>query len=49
MSADTVCWLENFGVEILGAYKYFPGSHATQHMIRMPGASRPTERQAVIW
>ena len=46
MSADTVCWLENFGVEILGAYKYFPGSHATQHMIRMPGANRPTERQA---
>lgn len=46
MSADTVMWLENLGVEFLGAYKYFPESHATQHMIRMPGTTRPTERQA---
>ena len=48
MSADTVEWVENFGVEFLGAYKYFKDSHMTQHMIKVPGATRPAERQASI-
>ena len=46
MSADTVEWVENFGVEFLGAYKYFKDSHVTQHMIKIPGATKPAERQA---
>ncbi len=46
MSASTVEWVENFGVEILGAYKYFQDSNCTQHMIRLPGANKPAERQA---
>ena len=45
-SASTVEWVENFGVEILGAYKYFQDSHITQHMIKMPGMNKPAERQA---
>ena len=46
MSADTVEWVESFGVEFLGAYKYFKDSHVTQHMIKIPGATKPAERQA---
>lgn len=46
MSASTVEWVENFGVEFLGAYKYFQDSKCTQHMIKMPGTNKPTERQA---
>ena len=46
MSADTVEWVESFGVEFLGAYKYFKDSHLTQHMIKIPGATKPAERQA---
>ena len=46
MSADTVEWLEKMGVEFLGAYKYFQDSHCTQHMIKLPGATKPAERQA---
>ena len=45
-SASTVEWVESFGVEILGAYKYFQDSHITQHMIKLPGANKPAERQA---
>ncbi len=45
-TASTVEWVENFGVEILGAYKYFQDSHCTQHMIKLPGANKPAERQA---
>lgn len=46
MSADTVEWVENFGVEFLGAYKYFQDSRCTQHMVKIPGATKPAERQA---
>lgn len=46
MSASTIEWLESFGVEFLGAYKYFQDSHCTQHMVKMPGATKPVERQA---
>ena len=46
MSAGTVEWIEEKGIEFLGAYKYFQDSHATQHMIKLPGATKPVERQA---
>ena len=46
MSASTVEWMEEKGIEFLGAYKYFQDSHATQHMIKLPGADKPVERQA---
>ena len=46
MSASTIEWLESFGVEFLGAYKYFQDSYCTQHMVKMPGATKPAERQA---
>ena len=46
MSASTVEWIEEKGVEFLGAYKYFQDSHATQHMVKLPGSNKPVERQA---
>ena len=46
MSAGTVEWIEEKGVEFLGAYKYFQDSHATQHMVKLPGSNKPVERQA---
>ena len=34
MSADTIEWLEDFGVEFEGAFKYFPKSEATWHIVK---------------
>lgn len=48
MSADTVEWVEKMGVEFLGVYKYFKGSHCTQHMVKVPGTTKPTERGASV-
>lgn len=48
MSASTVDWVEKMGVEFLGAMKYFENSNITQHMIKMPGSNRPTERCASV-
>ena len=36
-SADTIAWLEEKGVEFAGAYKYFPKSEATWHVIAVNG------------
>ena len=37
-SADTINWLEETcGVEFAGAYKYFPKSHATWHIVAVNG------------
>lgn len=33
-SADTIQWLEDMGVEFAGAYRYFPGSEATWHIVK---------------
>ncbi len=33
-SADTIQWLEDMGVEFAGAYKYFPESEATWHIVK---------------
>jgi len=36
-SADTICWLEDMGVEFAGAYKYFPKAEATWHIVAVNG------------
>ncbi|MGI6326390.1 MAG: FAD-dependent oxidoreductase [Saccharofermentanales bacterium] len=33
-SADTIEWLEEMGVEFFGAYRYFPESEATWHIVK---------------
>lgn len=33
-SADTIEWLENMGVEFEGAFRYFPQSEATWHIVK---------------
>ncbi|HEY9595920.1 MAG TPA: FAD-dependent oxidoreductase [Spirochaetia bacterium] len=45
-SASTVEWIEGMGVEFLGAYKYFEKSYPTWHIVKAPGANRPSERAA---
>ena len=41
-SADTIEWLQDMGVEFLGAFKYFMGSEATWHIVKTPyGAPGP--------
>lgn len=34
LSADTIEWLESIGVEFEGAFKYFPKSEATWHIVK---------------
>ena len=36
-SAETIAWLESMGVEFAGAYKYFPKSEATWHIVAVNG------------
>ena len=36
-SAGTIKWLEELGVEFAGAYKYFPKSEATWHIVAVNG------------
>ena len=36
-SADTIRWLEDMGVVFAGAYKYFPKSEATWHIVAVNG------------
>jgi fumarate reductase flavoprotein subunit len=36
-SAGTIKWLEDLGVEFAGAYKYFPKSEATWHIVAVNG------------
>lgn len=36
-SKDTIEWLEDMGVEFAGAYKYFPKSEATWHIVAVNG------------
>ena len=47
-SADTVGWIEDMGVEFLGAYKYFMESKETWHIVKAPGSNKPTQRCASI-
>ena len=48
MSGDTVKWMQDKGVEFLGVFKYFKNSKATQHMVKLPGSNKPTERCASV-
>lgn len=47
-SGDTVRWIEDMGVEFLGAYKYFMNSKTTWHIVKVPGSNKPTERCASL-
>lgn len=45
-SASTVRWIEDMGVEFLGALPYFKDSEATWHIVKAPGSNKPTPRAA---
>ena len=47
-SASTIEWLEDMGVEFLGAYKYFEKSQQTWHIIKAFGSNRPAERAGSV-
>ena len=46
ISASTIEWIENMGVEFMGAYKYFEKSEATWHIVKLPGSNKLAERSA---
>ncbi len=48
MSANTIDWLMSMGTQFQGVYKYFKNSHKTQHIIKVPGTNKPTERCASV-
>lgn len=45
-SASTVKWIEDMGVEFLGAFPYFNSSETTWHIVKTPGSNKPTPRAA---
>ncbi len=47
-SGSTVKWIEDMGVEFLGAFKYFDDSEATWHIPKVPGSNKPVPRCAAI-
>lgn len=47
-SASTVRWVEDMGVEFLGAFSYFKDSKATWHLPKFPGSNKPAERGASV-
>ncbi len=47
-SADTIEWLEDLGVEFEGAYKYFPKSEATWHIVKTDQAIGPRAASFMI-
>lgn len=48
LSANTIEWLEEMGVEFLGAFKYFEKSRQTWHIIKAFGSNRPAERAGSV-
>ena len=48
MSAGTIEWLQGMGTQFQGVYKYFKDSHKTQHIVKVPGTNKPTERAASV-
>lgn len=46
LSASTVEWIKDMGVEFLGAFKYFKTSEATWHIVKAPGTNKIAERSA---
>ena len=47
-SASTIEWLEDMGIEFLGAFKYFNKSETTWHIIKAFGSNRPAERAGSV-
>lgn len=47
-SASTIEWVEDMGVEFLGAFKYFENSNQTWHIVKVPGSNKPAERCASV-
>ena len=48
MTASTIDWLMGMGTQFQGVYKYFKNSHKTQHIVKVPGTNKPTERCASV-
>lgn len=48
LSANTIEWLEDMGVEFLGAFKYYEKSQPTWHIIKAFGSNRPAERAGSV-
>lgn len=48
LSANTINWLEEMGIEFLGAFKYFEKSQPTWHIIKAFGSNRPAERAGSV-
>ncbi len=47
-SGDTIKWVEDMGLEWLGAFRYFKDSQATWHVPKVPGSNKPVERSASL-
>jgi fumarate reductase flavoprotein subunit len=47
-SGDTIKWVEDMGVEWMGAYKYFKDSQFTWHLPKIPGSNKPAERSGSV-
>ncbi len=47
-SADTIQWLQDMGVEFFGAYKYFPDSEATWHIVKSDSGMGPRAASAML-
>ena len=47
-SGSTVKWIEDMGVEFLGAFRYFNDSEETWHIPKTPGSNKPMERGATV-
>ena len=47
-SADTIEWLEDLGVEFEGAYRYFPKSEPTWHIVKTGETIGPRAASAMI-
>lgn len=46
-SADTIEWLQKMGVEFLGAYRYFPDSEQTWHIVKSESGIGPRAASAM--
>jgi fumarate reductase flavoprotein subunit len=47
-SADTIKWLQDMGVEFFGAYRYFPQSEATWHIVKSESGMGPRAASAMM-
>lgn len=47
-SGGTVKWIEDMGIDFLGAYNYFNDSEYTWHLPKVSGGNKPAERSGSI-